>query len=154
MRKLLFVLLVLFSTLLYSQDSIITSVDSTAAELVDSLREDVTVTADTVVGIETLSDASIMAANTFWMVIFMIIVYFSGLIGNRIPYLVKSVPDETWRTITLSIIAGVVVMTATPLTLIEALIGYGLARGIIYNFLHEKIILALGSFDKATSKKK
>lgn len=136
MRKLLFVLLVLFSTFLYSQNS------------VDSLGDDVTVTADTVVGIETLSDASIMAANTFWMVIFMVIVYFSGLIGNRIPYLVNSVPDETWRTITLSVIAGVFVMTLTPLTLVEALIGYGLARGIIYNFLHEKVILALSKLSK------
>lgn len=152
MRKLFFVCLVLLSTTLFSQDSSTTIVDSATAEFVDSVGDDITTAVDSTVTIETLSDASIMAANTFWMVIFMIIVYFSGLIGNQIPYLVKSIPDETWRTISLSVIAGVVVMTLTPLTLVEALIGYGLARGIIYNFLHEKIILALGSITASDKK--
>lgn len=145
MKKTLFVLLLLCSTALFAQvDSLVPSTDSSVLELVDSLGDDVSVSSDTVAGIESLSDASIMAANTFWMVIFMVIVYFSGLIGNRIPFLVKSIPDETWRTLALAVIGGVVIMTLTPLTLVEALIGYGLARGIIYNFLHEKIILALG----------
>lgn len=151
MRKLLFVLLVLCSTALFAQvDSLTPTTDSSVLELVDSLGDDVSVSSDTVVGIESLSDASIMAANTFWMVIFMVIVYFSGLIGNRIPFLVKSIPDETWRTLALAVISGVVIMTLTPLTLVEALIGYGLARGIIYNFLHEKIILALGKIGNSS----